>query len=143
MPLLFYAPISQAVALSSASKPMRGRLALFSPKACGHIVRTTGIWRPAGERTEPTTQSTKAGSISQFAGGGHWRCATRSGVERWSTRRRLPLSGRGFVHGSRRNAEGCERPRGCRMSAPKPLPRSTRKCAQRLLGREAMAESSS
>ena len=50
MPLLFYAPIFRAVALSSASKPMRGRIALFSPKACGHIVRTAGIWRPAGER---------------------------------------------------------------------------------------------
>jgi hypothetical protein len=69
MPLLFYAPIFRAVALSSASKPVRGRIALFLPKACGHIVRTTGIWRPAGGRHRANDTSTKAGSISQFAGG--------------------------------------------------------------------------
>jgi phage terminase Nu1 subunit (DNA packaging protein) len=55
MPLLLYAPISRAVALSSASKPMRGRIAVFSPKACGHIC-THHRDMAAGWGTAPSQQ---------------------------------------------------------------------------------------
>jgi hypothetical protein len=70
MPLLFYAPIFRAVALSSASKPMRGpNCCVLAESVRAYLYAPPGYGDRLGNGTEPTTQSTKAGSISQFAGG--------------------------------------------------------------------------
>ena len=83
MPLLFYAPISRAVALSSATKPMRGHcFALLAESVrayCTHLPEMA-----AGRETAPSewrNPSSGLGWNKLQADAGE----LLTGVERWST----------------------------------------------------------